>query len=99
MSQENVEIVRRYVEQYGEVAPKDTPRFTAEVWDPDGDYYQVRKFPEARPCHAATSYARFQAEYVVAGSATSLPPLRRSPWAMIGYLFTPPSAPKDARAV
>lgn len=64
MSHENVEIVLRYVEQYGEVAPKDTPRFTAQVWDPDGDYYPVRKFPEARPCHGRDEIARFHAGYV-----------------------------------
>jgi SnoaL-like domain len=63
MSQENVEIVRRYVEQYGDLAPKDTLRWAGEFWEPDGDYYPVRKFPEARPCHGIEEIARFQAEY------------------------------------
>ena len=63
MSQENVEIVRRYVEQYGDLAPKDMLRWAGEFWEPDGDYYPVRKFPEARPCHGIEEFARFQAEY------------------------------------
>ncbi len=63
MSQENVEVVRRYVEQYGDLAPKDMLRWAGEFWEPDGDYYPVRKFPEARPCHGIEEFARFQAEY------------------------------------
>jgi len=62
MSQENIDLVREYAEQYGQVAPKDTPQFAARFWDPDGDYYPVRKFPEARPCHGLDEIARFQAE-------------------------------------
>jgi hypothetical protein len=64
MSQENVDLVREYAEQYGQVAPKDTPQFAARFWEPDGDYYPVRKFPEARPCHGLDEIARFQAEYI-----------------------------------
>ncbi len=64
MSQENIDVVREYAEQYGQVAPKDTPQFAARFWDPDGDYYPVRKFPEARPCHGLDEIARFQAEYI-----------------------------------
>jgi SnoaL-like protein len=64
MSQENVEIVRRVTEQYGELAPLDTPQFFDQFWDPEGDYYPVRKFPEARPCHGREEIARFQAEYL-----------------------------------
>jgi SnoaL-like domain len=64
MSEENVEIVRRTLEQYGELAPMDTPQFVDQFWDPEGDYYPVRKFPEARPCHGRDEIARFQAEFV-----------------------------------
>ena len=45
MSRANVEIVRRYLE------PGGPPEGAAGFWEPDGDYYPVRKFPEARPCH------------------------------------------------
>ena len=27
-------------------------------WDPDADYYPVRKFPEARSCHGRDEIAR-----------------------------------------
>jgi hypothetical protein len=63
MSQENVEIVRRYGEQYGEVTPEDVQHFVTEFWDPEGDYYPVRTFPEARPCHGREEIERFHAEY------------------------------------
>jgi hypothetical protein len=56
MSQENVEIVRSYVEAgWSRPAP--------DFFDPDADYYPVRKFPEARPCHGVEEIARFMAGY------------------------------------
>jgi hypothetical protein len=64
MSRENIDVVRGYAEQYGEVTPEDAPQFTARFWDPDGDFYPVRKFPQARPCHGLDQIARFQAEFV-----------------------------------
>ena|SRR5436190_3021363 len=65
MSQENVEVVRRFVEAYGrsDVAPSDWGRFAADFYEPDADYYPVRKFPEARPCHGVEEIARFLTEY------------------------------------
>ena len=35
----------------------------AGFWESDGDYYPVRKFPEARPCHGREEIARFFTEY------------------------------------
>jgi hypothetical protein len=64
MSQENVEIVRSYLERAGDLSPEDTPQFAAEFWDPDGDYYPARGFPEARPCHGHEEVARYLAEYL-----------------------------------
>jgi len=64
MSQENVEIVRTYVERYGTAAPEETQQLAAEFWDSDGDYYPVRKFPEARPCHGREEIAHFHAAFV-----------------------------------
>jgi hypothetical protein len=50
MSQENAEIVRDYL--------KGRYR-TADIWDPNGDYYPEAKFPESRPCHGHREIARF----------------------------------------
>jgi hypothetical protein len=59
MSQENVEVVRRYFET---VRPEDAAGF----WERDGDYYPVRKFPEARPCHGRDEIVRFLTEFYAA---------------------------------
>ena len=65
MSQENVEIVRRYLE---EPPPEGVPLeqvlvWIAGFWESNGDYYPVRKFPEARPCHGREEIAHFFVEY------------------------------------
>jgi hypothetical protein len=60
MSHENVEIVRRFIDEYGDIPP-DMQRFVADHWEPDADYYPVRRFPEARPCHGVEEIARFMA--------------------------------------
>jgi hypothetical protein len=53
MSEENVEIVRRYLaEGFESVSLEQLPAWVARFWDPDGDYYPVRTFPEAWP-HSA----------------------------------------------
>jgi hypothetical protein len=62
MSQENVEIVRRFIDQYGD-APSDMRGRLAAFYEPDADYYPVRKFPEARPCHGVEEIVRFMADY------------------------------------
>ena len=62
MSQENVEIVRRFIEKYGD-APSDMQGLAADFFEPDADYYPVQKFPEARPCHGVEAIARFQVDY------------------------------------
>ena len=67
MSQENVEIVRRFIDEYGDAPPDmqrlDLQGLAADFYEPDADYYPVRKFPEARPCHGVEEIARFLAEY------------------------------------
>ncbi len=65
MSQENVETVRRFLE---ELPPEGQPleqnlAWITGFWESDGDYYPVRKFPEARPCHGREEIARFFTEY------------------------------------
>ena len=65
MSQENVEVVRRWLEEPpAESVPVErVMEWIAGFWEPDSDYYPVRKFPEARPCHGHEEIARFLTEY------------------------------------
>jgi ketosteroid isomerase-like protein len=62
MSWENVEIVRRYLD---EVSREPSER-VGEFWETDSDYYPARKFPEARPCHGRKEIVRFITEYLAA---------------------------------
>jgi hypothetical protein len=61
MSRENVEIVRRYLEgtEEGMRGSKAIEALVHEFWEPDGDYYPIRGFPEARPCHGREEIVRF----------------------------------------
>ena len=59
MSRENVEVVLRLMDRMRDRASARI----ADLWDPDGDYYPVRKFPESRPCHGPDEVQRFMAEY------------------------------------
>ena len=63
MSQENVEVVRRFIGRLGDLAPSEMLRLASDFYEPDADFYPVRKFPEARPCHGVEEIARFLAEY------------------------------------
>ena len=62
-----MEIVRRWLEGLPE-DPEDIPAFVAELWESDGDYYPVRSFPEARPCHGREEIVRFGVELIPAWS-------------------------------
>ena len=58
MSQENVEIVRRWVAAMnGEPASMEAA--VAQWFEEDSDYYPVRKFPEARPAHGREEFAHW----------------------------------------
>ena len=58
MSQENVEIVRRWVAAMnGE--PASMAAAVAQWFEEDSDYYPVRKFPEARPAHGREEMAHW----------------------------------------
>jgi hypothetical protein len=61
MSQENVEIARRYLEgtEEGMRGIETIEALVDEFWESDGDYYPVRRFPEARPCHGRAEIVRF----------------------------------------
>lgn len=58
MAQEGVEIVRRYVEAHNGT-PEEVVAEARALWDIDGDYYPVGKFPEARPCHGLEEISAF----------------------------------------
>jgi hypothetical protein len=65
MPEENAEVVRRWFDEaFDEL--EDVRAFVERFWDPDGDYYPVRRFPEARPCHGREEIAGFMTEYLAA---------------------------------
>jgi hypothetical protein len=72
MSEENVEIVRRYWE--GELPREQIPGLIDRFWESDGDYYPVRAFPEARPCHGREEIVAFLTEF-------------RAAWEGYGYVL------------
>jgi ketosteroid isomerase-like protein len=67
MSQESVEVVRRFFENFsagsGEILASG-----ADFWDADVDYYPVRKFPEARPRHGRAEVVQFLVRFLDAWS-------------------------------
>ncbi len=62
MSQENVEIVRRFLGET-EVKSGEWPTIVAEFWDADSDYYPVRKFPDAMPRHGREAVTRWLVQF------------------------------------
>ena len=60
MSQENVEVVRRWL-AVGSVGPEGMQAAVAEFCDADVDYYPVRKFSDARPCHGLDEFSEWLA--------------------------------------
>jgi len=83
MSQENVEVVRRYLD---EVSREPSER-VGEFWEADGDYYPARKFPEARPCHGRKEIVRFITDYLAAWRITDTWSGTRGRLAMIASLY------------
>jgi ketosteroid isomerase-like protein len=63
VSAENVEIVRRWLAPTLSTNPDEVRASVAEFCDPDIDYYPVRKFPEARPCHGVDELSQFLARF------------------------------------
>jgi ketosteroid isomerase-like protein len=62
MSAENVELVRRLVEPLNK-SPDEIRALLEELCDSDVDYYPVRKFPEARPCHGLQDFSQFLIQF------------------------------------
>jgi len=63
MSRENVEVVQRLLVAVSR-GTEDALAIAAELCEPDIDYYPIRKFPEARPCHGLDEYSRFLIRYL-----------------------------------
>jgi SnoaL-like domain len=63
----NAHIVRRWLETLS-ATPDHAQAGAAEFWDEDADYYPVRKWPEARPCHGLEEIAQFLAGFAEAWS-------------------------------
>jgi hypothetical protein len=61
MSQGNVEIARHYWEGLQDL--ERIPEWIARFWESDGDYYPVRAFPEARPCHGHQEIITFLTDF------------------------------------
>jgi hypothetical protein len=62
MSEENVEIVRRYLEE-NFPAPEQLSEWVAGFFEADADYYPARKIPAARPCHGREEIVAFLTEF------------------------------------
>jgi len=67
MSRENVEFVRHWLTALS-TSSEEALATVAELWDPDADYYPVRKFPEAQPCHGLEELSHFVTRYLDAYS-------------------------------
>ena len=63
MSEENVEIARRYLEEHLP-GPEQLSAWVAGFWESDGDYYPARKIPAARPCHGREEIVAFFTEWL-----------------------------------
>jgi ketosteroid isomerase-like protein len=62
MSQENVEIVRLWYAALS-AGPEEARSAVTELFDNEIDYYPIRKFPEAHPCHGPEEVAQFAVQY------------------------------------
>jgi hypothetical protein len=67
MSQENVEVVRGWYAPLS-ASPEEWVAAVSEFWDSDGDFYPVRKFPEALPCHGREEISKFLVHFAEAFS-------------------------------
>jgi SnoaL-like protein len=64
MSEGNLEAVRRWLDWPGHPAQEERDRLIDEIWVEDCDYYPVRRFPEAEPCHGREAVRRFMNYFV-----------------------------------
>src|SRR5436190_20081801 len=69
MSSDNERIVGRYMDEIRGVDgvthdPELMRRRLAAYWGSNGDYYPVREFPEARPCHSLEEIVAFFSDFL-----------------------------------
>jgi hypothetical protein len=67
MSQENLEVVRRWL-AVGNVGPEEARAVVAEFCDADVDYYPVRKFVGALPSHGLDEFSEWLTRWLEAWS-------------------------------
>jgi hypothetical protein len=70
MSEENIEIARRYLEE-NFPAPEQLSEWVAGFWEADADYYPARKIPAARPCHGREEIVAFLTEFRAAWASAT----------------------------
>jgi hypothetical protein len=68
MSGENVDVVRRWLSWTGSADREEAKAAVAEFCDADVDYYPVRKFSDAQPCHGREEFSQFLAGWLDAWS-------------------------------
>jgi SnoaL-like domain len=68
MSQENVEVVRRWLAPMNSGDPEEVKAVVAELCDADVDYYPVRKLADTKPCHGRKEFSQFLAGWLEAWS-------------------------------
>ena len=59
-----MEIQRKLLEGFKELAPEDTLQYVEQFWEPDCDYYPAKNFPDSRPCHGREEIARYLTDYL-----------------------------------
>jgi hypothetical protein len=72
MSRENEETVRSMLEAVA-ARSEDVAAVVSELWDADGDYYPVRKFPEVQHATAGTRFRDFSPTISKRGLTTAKP--------------------------
>ena len=85
MSEENVEIARRYLEEHLP-PPEQLPAWVAGFWEAEGDYYPARKIPAARACHGREELVAFFTEWL-------------ADWEGMGYVVKEAKAIGDDRVL
>lgn len=69
---QNGDIARRWLEAIG-MGNDATQAAIDELMDPDVDFYPVRKFPEAEPCHGRMEFALFMQRFADSYTETQWP--------------------------
>jgi hypothetical protein len=63
MSEENIQLVRGFIEGYGRRNADEMVEWVEENWDAEGDFYPARKYPGSSPCHGREEISRFFTDF------------------------------------